>query len=432
VDASVPVVVLNLTDHGSLGVARSLGSLGVEVHGVHHELTPAARSKHWAQVHVSDAPAGSEDVLPFLLGVGERVGGRRGQRPVLISTGDASSMVVEDNAEQLRDVYRFPVQPPGLARTLYDKKGMHDLCLELGIPTPRTEFPQNREDVEAWLGHAVFPVVLKPVDAWKLQNRTGYRMAIVDNEAELFEWYERLEDPADPNLMLQEYIPGGAETVWMLDGYYDADSEPRFAVTGRKLRQCPPDTGSTSVGICLANPTVEALTADLMKRTGYRGILDLGYRFDARDRKYKLLDVNPRLGATFRLFVGTGGMDVVRALYLDMTGQHMLRSRPVPGRTWMVETNDVRSYLELRSKGRLSAVQWAHSLRGIDELAWWSAQDPKPFLAAFSVMAGRGAARVRRRWRGGPGAAADGSAGSGRSPSTRHGSGAGAGSGPTS
>lgn len=396
-DTRVPVVVLNLSDHGSLGVARSLGRLGVEVHGVHHEATPAARSRFFTQVHRSDAPAGSADVVPFLLRVGERVGEHSGERPVLIPTGDASSMIVDEHAEKLRTVFRFPAMPEGLARTLYDKKGMHDLCMQLGIPTPGTEFPQSRADVDRWLEHALFPVVLKPMDVWKLQARTGYRMAIVHDRAELLHWYKLLEDPDDPNLMLQEYIPGNPDTVWMLNGYYDENSDARFAVTGRKLRQHPPDTGSTALGICLANPAVETLTADLMKRTGYRGILDLGYRFDVRDRRYKLLDVNPRLGATFRLFVGTGGLDVVRALYLDMTGQEIPESRAQPGRRWLVETNDVRTFIELRLQSRLGAVAWARTLRGVDETAWWAADDPKPFFAATAVLAGRGVARFSRQ-----------------------------------
>jgi predicted ATP-grasp superfamily ATP-dependent carboligase len=390
-------VVLNLQDHGSLGVARSLGRLGVEVHGVHHGPTPTGRSRYFAQVHRADADVGTAAVVPYLRRLGERLGGR----PVLIPTGDASSMVVDEAADDLRPVFRFPTQPPGLARTLYDKKGMHDLCLEYGIPTPLTEFPQSKADVDGWLEHAVFPVVVKPIDAWKLQARTGHRMAIAADEAELVYWYDLLEDPDEPNLMLQEYIPGDADSVWMLNGYYDESSTPLFAVTGRKLRQCPPDTGSTSVGICLANPTVEALTADLMKRTGYQGILDLGYRFDARDRRYKLLDVNPRLGATFRLFVGPDGMDVVRALYLDLTGQPVPSSRSVPGRMWLVETNDVRSFVQMRSEGRLGVLDWARSLRRVEETAWWAADDARPFLSALGDLARRGVRRfIRRRLHG--------------------------------
>ena len=77
-------------------------------------------------------------------------------------------------------------------------------------------------------------------------------------------------------------------------------------------------------------------TVRFMHELGYRGILDIGYRFDERDGEYKLLDVNPRIGATFRLFVGDDGMDVLRALYLDLTGQEVAATtaphRPPLGR----------------------------------------------------------------------------------------------------
>ena len=63
-----------------------------------------------------------------------------------------------------------------------------------------------------------------------------------------------------------------------------------------------------------------------MKEVGYRGILDIGWRYDARDDRYKLLDVNPRLGASFRLFVGKGGMDVLdgsRPVRAEATGARL-------------------------------------------------------------------------------------------------------------
>ena len=70
----------------------------------------------------------------------------------------------------------------------------------------------------------------------------------------------------------------------------------------------------------------------------YSGIVDLDLRFDARDGAYKLLDFNPRLGAQFRLFEDTAGIDVVRAAYLDLTGQPVPEGEPVPGRRFLVET----------------------------------------------------------------------------------------------
>ena len=55
-----------------------------------------------------------------------------------------------------------------------------------------------------WLQTAVFPVMLKGIDGARLAARTGTKMVIVRSEQELLAQYERLEDPACPNLMLQE------------------------------------------------------------------------------------------------------------------------------------------------------------------------------------------------------------------------------------
>ena len=64
--------------------------------------------------------------------------------------------------------------------------------------------------------------------------------------------------------------------------------------------------------------------ARFCRAIGFSGIADLDWRLDRRDGRYKLLDFNPRVGAQFRLFETDAGIDVVRALHLDLTG------RPVP------------------------------------------------------------------------------------------------------
>src|SRR5439155_16899807 len=109
---------------------------------------------------------------------------------------------------------------------------------------------------------------------------------------------------------------------------------------GQKLGQYPPYTGMARLAVCLETPEVAEQTKRFMGALGYRGILDIGYRYDARDGQYKLLDVNPRIGATFRLFVTKDGLDVVRALYLDLTGQPVAGGRARNGRKWMVEDYD--------------------------------------------------------------------------------------------
>jgi predicted ATP-grasp superfamily ATP-dependent carboligase len=173
----------------------------------------------------------------------------------------------------------------------------------------------------------------------------------------------------------------------MFDGYFDRSSDCLFGVTGRKLRQYPVHTGATSLGLCEENAPTRELTCRFMKAIGYRGILDIGFRFDARDGSYRLLDPNPRIGQTFRLFVSREGWDVARLLYLDLTGQTLPAATPVDGRKWIVEDWDLESSLDYRREGILTLAEWIRSLRGIEEGAWWAADDQAPFWrVARSVL----------------------------------------------
>jgi predicted ATP-grasp superfamily ATP-dependent carboligase len=117
-----------------------------------------------------------------------------------------------------------------------------------------------------------------------------------------------------------------------------------------------------------------------MKAVGYRGILDIGYRFDARDGQYKVLDVNPRIGATFRLFVGMQGLDVVRALYLDLTGQEVPADTAREGRRWLVENLDVASSFAYRRERSLTLRDWVRSFRGVEETAYLAGDDLLPLV----------------------------------------------------
>lgn len=398
-NAPLPVVVLKI-HHGALGIARSLGRLGAEVHGLTASPeAPPARSRYWRACHtwdVEEAPAPQS--LEYLLALGRRLGGRA----VLVPVSDRLTRFVADHATTLREHFVFPEISAELVRALISKKEMHRLASRHGIPSPETAFPASKADVLAFLDKAVFPVVLKGIDGARLKARAGCTLAIARSASELLERYERLEDPEAPNLMLQEYIPGGDESVWMFNGYFNAASECLFGVTGRKLRQTPVYTGSTSLGVCLANEAVDRATRRFMKALGYRGILDIGYRYDSRDGKYKVLDVNPRIGSSFRLFVDANGLDVARALYRDLTGQGVPAQGATEGRKWLIEDDDLESCVRYWKDGKLGLGEWLQSYRGVREAAWFARDDLRPFLAVaqrLSASALRWALRkVRPRW----------------------------------
>ena len=378
-DTATPVVILRSIAYCALGIARSLGRLGVPVYTVEGRASAPvfhSRYNHGRFLWSIDEKPQAES-LDYLEGVSKRVGGH----PLLVPTTDYAALFVAKHATRLRQWFRFPEQPVGLVEALCSKKEMYLLATRLNIPTAHTTFPQNRLEVEEFIKSALFPVMLKGIDGTRLCERTGKKMFIVNSADELLDLYDRVEEPDAPNLMLQEYIPGSDDSIWMFNGYFNRDSECLVGLTGRKIRQCPAYTGYTSLGVCLRNDVVDEQTRRFMKAVGYRGILDIGYRYDSRDGRYKVLDVNPRIGATFRLFVGANGLDVARAFYLDMTGQAVPQTQLVEGRKWLVEDRDLNSSFRYWHDGKLSLRQWLSSFRGVRESAYIASDDMRPVLA---------------------------------------------------
>jgi predicted ATP-grasp superfamily ATP-dependent carboligase len=377
-DVSTPVLVLSLGTHGPVGILRSLGRLGVPMYAVRGSNREVGGcSRYCRQVFRWEFPQAQPGPLLEALRKAQRAIGRQ---TILIPTSDETSVFVADHADGLREFFLFPEQCSSLPRALASKKEAHALARTYGIPTPDVMFPQSRADVANFAKGATYPIMLKAIDGARCVRRTGVNMVIVRSSRELLDKYDELEDPAEPNLMLQEYIPGEDDTIWMFNGYFNRDSECLFGMTGKKLRQSPVARGITSLGICLKNPVVEETTLRFMKALGYRGILDIGYRYDARDGQYKLLDVNPRIGCTFRLFVGENGMDTARALYLDLTGQPVPPSTSREGRKWLVEMPDLKSSIEYYRLGKLTLRQWATSFSGVQETAQFAWDDPWPFV----------------------------------------------------
>jgi predicted ATP-grasp superfamily ATP-dependent carboligase len=376
-DTTVPVVVLYTYHYGQVGVLRSLGRLGIAVNGIDpNPRSPGLFSRYCKRKFLWDVDGSPPQAsVQYLLDIAKKIG----KRSLLIHTTDNGAAWLADHADALSEGYIFPRLSQQLVRALASKEEMYFLAKKCGIPTPEACFPLSRSDVEEYVKDAIFPVVLKEIYRGG-SPRTGKRMFVARTKAELLRSYSQCEDPSNPNFMLQEYIPGGDDSIWMFNGYFNEKSECLFGMTGKKIRQSPVHTGVTSLGVCLRNPVIDQMTKGFMKSIGYKGILDIGYRYDMRDGKYKVLDVNPRIGSTFRLFVGNNGLDVARAEYLDLTGQSVPSSEIVEGRKWFVEDRDLVSSIRYHYEKSLTFRQWITSFRGVQESAWFAWDDLSPFF----------------------------------------------------
>jgi D-aspartate ligase len=380
--------------HGPLAVIRSLGRWGIPTYVVHPGgRLPVDSSRYLTGRFGLQAPGrDARRLVDRLVDVARTLG----TRPVLVPVDDEAALIVDDNDARLTEHFLFPHRPAGLASRLASKRELTRTCRGLGVPAPHAWFPETREEARACLRD--LPVVVKAVDPVLLRRAPGARSVTLAFDVEQgLAAYDLLAAGGPGNVMVQEYVPGDAATIWMFNGYFDSRSRCRFGGTGVKLRQCPPGTGPTSLGEARGNDEVRRTAERLLGSVGYTGIVDLGFRYDARDGAMKLLDVNPRIGGTFRLFAGRSGLDVVRSLYLDLTGQEVPDDAVPEGRHWQDEPHDVLAQAIYRRRGESSWPSWLTSLRGLDERAWYAADDRRPVAALWRHVAtrsGRGVSAV--------------------------------------
>jgi predicted ATP-grasp superfamily ATP-dependent carboligase len=399
-DTTVPALVLKMDSyalhHGGLGVVRSLGRLGIPVYGVYRErLTPAAVSSYLSGRFIWRGEV--EDEGRFLDGMA-MIGERLGRPAVLVPTDDLGAIMVSQHVATLSRWFRFPDPPTGLAPLVASKKGLYELCSKLGIPCPQVSYPSSRHDLEEFAAKAAFPVVAKAIEPWLVPAGAGLKStSIIHSPEDLLDLYRRLKGNSAGNLLLQEYIPPDRAQDWFFHGYCDARSSCLVSFTGVKLRSYPPYAGATSLGRCQDNDTLRGHAEQLLETIGYRGIMDLDYRLDLRDGEYKLLDFNPRVGAQFRVFEDAAGVDVVRALHLDLTGREVRRRPQREGRVFVVEQSDLLASLGYHRAGDLSLSSWLSSLPASRrELAWFARDDLAPFLLMCVRFLLRGVQRALR------------------------------------
>lgn len=375
-DSSVPVLLLGTGHHGGLCIARSLGRFGARVYIADSGwLRPAFYSRFCRGRYSWDLQnASAEDSIKYLLRAASEIGGR----PILIPTNDFAALFVAEHAELLQQDFTFPAQNSKRSQSLVQKKSLFHLASRFGIPTPYTTAPGSRAEAYEFARTAPFPVMMKADDCG--QPGAAAMKHVARTPGELLELYDALSPSEQANVLFQEYIPGGEDAIWMFNGYFDSQSNCLFGMTGQKIRQCPVYTGAACLAVCRHNQTVYETTLRFMKAIGYCGILDIGYRYDARDGSYKVLDVNPRIGSTFRLFTDRAGLDVAQALYLDLTNQSVHPSYRDDGRRWMVEDCDVVSSYRYWRDGNLTFSKWRESFRGVEELCFLSWNDPLPVL----------------------------------------------------
>ena len=379
-------------DYRGLGVVRSLGRQGIPVWVLTQEGQNLGATSRYASRSLS-APSGEDEhrQLDFLLELATREG-LAGW--VLFPTTDDAVTLIARHHELLAQSYRLTTPPWDLLCWGCDKRLLHCLARDLGIDQPWTLCPRNREELAAV--DCPFPVILKPAmrlgfnplvrdKAWRVEDRTSL-LARYDEACRLM---------LPQMLMVQEVLPGWGESQFSYAALCE-DGYPLASLVARRLRQFPMDFGRFSTFVeSAADRRVAALARRLLAAMRFTGLVEVEFKRDPRDGKFKVLDVNPRVWGWHSLGA-RAGVDFSYLAWLLARGEPLPEVRGHPGEHWIRMGADLPMAFQEILRGRLSLRSYFNSLRGSLECSMFAWDDPLPGLLGLPLFAAMAARRLLR------------------------------------
>ena len=335
-------------------------------------------------------PDRAEDgALQFLIELGNR-DGLYGW--VLFAGSDDDVRFVAQNHAALGAVFTLTTPPWDKVRWACDKRRMNARAAELGVARPLTRYPQTRDDLTE-LG-IPFPVILKPT---LREGRNGFVDAKAwraDDVRTLRTRYDEAKSlvGAD-NIMIQELIPGDGTAQFSYAAIWDR-GRPIGWLVARRRRQYPIEFGFTSTFVeTIELPEIEAAASRFLNSLDYSGLVEIEFKYDARDGSYKILDVNARAWTWIALGAAVG-LDFPALQWQLAGGEKMAPLAAHGGASWLYFSRDLVASIQEMIAGRLSPMAYLRSLRRSSASAVFAADDPWP--AAFDLPLSAGRIAIRR------------------------------------
>lgn len=297
---------------------------------------------------------------------------------VLFPTDDLQLENLYAIYDQISDFCFIPFNKNNFPACL-DKYTQYTWCDTLGVPRPKTIEIRTVEDIDA-ISEITYPVLIKPKTRQD-EKINIFRNLHLNDEHDLRTNTETIKNfvLAGVSFIASEIIPGDGSNIYAYVGYRSMEGRILNEWTGKKLSQYPDDFGIFSSASNQAPVEVLDQGKTLLNGMDLKGIAEPEFKYDCRDGKYKLMEINLRSMMWNRVGY-LSGVNLHYTQYLDAIGGEVPSYRQEKTRdTHLVCLKHELSNL-IRRKGY--AGIFYHNLFGGDvtNIALFDIRDLRPFL----------------------------------------------------
>lgn len=368
-------------DYQGLGIVRSLGRQQIPICVIDDEHSIARFSKY--TTHNVSVPSLREEreTIELLLEIGHRLN-LNGW--VVYPTRDETVAALSRCKEELSAFFRVPTATWNTVSWAWDKSRTYQRAEELGIPIPRMWKSGSLAELRGL--DVEFPVAVKPTIKEHLFYATKVKAWRADNQEELERFFARAIKHVDPSeVVIQELIPGDGRQQFAYCAFFKQQQAIGSMVV-RRTRQHPLEFGRSSTLVeTIDLPILENLSERFLRAIDYYGLVEMEYKLDLRDGKYKLLDVNARTWG-YHSLGWQAGVDFPYMLFADQLGIPLGNHRGQAGFSWIRLATDLPTGVLLMLKRDLRVREYVLSLRKATIEAVFSRDDLLPGVAELALI----------------------------------------------
>ncbi len=270
-----------------LNIARIYGKEGIDVVVLDSDSFNLAKHSKFTKKFYRY----KEDFLPLLE---EFKAKNRYKNWLIIPTNDLQVKILSQNKNALEEYFKVSSDKWSRVQKCYNKIQTYTIAKELNIPIPLSFFPKNKEDILN-KKEISYPCIIKPAIMHTFYSKFKKKVFVCNNLDELLENYEEALKVIPKNeIIIQDIIPGGSEHQYSVGAFF-SQKEMLNHIIVQRSRQHPPDFGNATIfAKSVEIKELKDLAQRFLEHIDYNGLCEVEFKYDSRDKTYKLLEINPR------------------------------------------------------------------------------------------------------------------------------------------
>lgn len=271
-------------------------------------------------VEIHDNLTNDEIFKKVMEDVGKRYS-KKYKKLILLSCVEWYTNLIVDNKKLLEKYFILPFMDKKTKDKLENKESFYNICEKYKLDYPKTYIVnyKNRNNIKLPFD---FPVAVKPVSS-TLYSKVEFVGKEKSYKANTKEELDKIinsiySSPYHENIIIQDFIPGNDDAMWVMNCYSNKAGKVKMMCLGHCVLEehTPYGIGNYKVLISDGNKELYEKIKNFLEDIKYVGFSNFDIKYDCRDKKFKLFEINIRQGRS-SFFTTAAGLNLSRFLVDD-------------------------------------------------------------------------------------------------------------------